>query len=74
MLLSDFNLGQSGVVKELNNSPAIKSRLNDLGVVKGVKITLIRFAPAGDPILIKVRDFYLAVRKFEATKIVMEKI
>ncbi len=72
MLLSNFKIGQRGKVKELNNLPVLKSRLNHLGVIEGVKITLVRKAPFGDPFLIKVRDFYLAIRKNEATKIVME--
>ena len=72
MLLSNFKIGQSGKVKELNNLPVLKSRLNHLGVIEGVKVTLIRKAPLGDPFQIKVRDFYLAIRKDEASKIVME--
>ncbi len=74
MLLSNFVLGQSGVVKKLNNSLTIKSRLNDLGIVEGTKIKLVRIAPSGDPIEIKIRDFHLAIRKKEASKIEMERL
>ena len=72
MLLSEFVLGQSGIVKKLNNSTLTKKRLNHLGIVDGVKIKLVRIAPTGDPIQIKVRDFNLAIRKIEASKIDME--
>ena len=74
MMLSEFVVGQSGVVKQLNNSRTVKSRLNELGVIEGVKIELVRKAPFGDPFQVKIRDFYLAIRKTEASMIEMEKI
>ena len=74
MSLSEFVVGQSGVVKQLNNSPSVKRRLNELGVIEGVKIELVRKAPSGDPLQVKIRDFNLAIRKIEASKIEMEKI
>ena len=73
-MLSEFVVGQSGVVKQLNNSRTVKSRLNELGVIEGVKIELVRKAPFGDPFQVKIRDFYLAIRKTEASMIEMEKI
>lgn len=74
MKLSDLKINQSAKVKKIDLSDAIKNRLTAIGVVKGAKITIIRRAPFGDPIEIKVRDFYLAIRKSDAQNIVVEQL
>lgn len=53
----------------MNNSENIKRRLNNMGLVEGITITLVRVAPLKDPVEIKLRDFYLAIRKKQTKKI-----
>ena len=72
MLLSDFIIGQSGKITKINVCDSVKKRFNALGLCVGVYITLIRSSPFNDPIEIKVRDFYLAIRRGDAKKIEME--
>jgi Fe2+ transport system protein FeoA len=74
MLLCELRIGQSAKVTALNNSEEIKERLNNIGLTKGVVVTLVRIAPLGDPMEIKVRGFYLALRNSEAEKIEVEKL
>lgn len=69
MFLSDMKVGEKAKVLSLENPKKIKTRLENVGVTSGVKVTLIRKAPLGDPIEIKVRDFYLALRIADAKKI-----
>ncbi|MBQ3219934.1 MAG: ferrous iron transport protein A [Clostridia bacterium] len=74
MLLTDLRIGESAKVVALNNPKKIKERLNNIGLTKGVTLTLVRVAPLGDPIQIKLRDFYLAIRLSDANKIQVEKL
>ena len=74
MVLSDLSAGESGIIKELKNERRFVLRLNAIGITENAKVTLIRTAPFGDPLEIKVRDFYLAIRKEQADKIVLEEL
>ncbi len=74
MYLSELSVNEKARVTLLDNDNKTKSRLNNIGLTKGVTVTLIRKAPLGDPIEIKVRDFYLALRLSDAQKIKVEKL
>lgn len=74
MLLSELKVGESGRVTSINNQSEIKIRLNNIGVTEGVVVTVVRVAPFSDPVEIKLRDFYLALRKNAAQKITVEKL
>jgi ferrous iron transport protein A len=69
MFLSQLKDGQSAIIKDIKTSKKITERLTLLGLTKGIKITMIRKGVFLSPIEIKVRDFYLAMRKSEADKI-----
>lgn len=72
MFLSQIRIGETVKVLALNNPEKIKRRLENMGLTRGAVITLIKKAPFGDPIEIKLRDFYLALRVVDATKIMVE--
>lgn len=70
MTVADLKPGDLAVVKGwLTDSPPI--RLMELGILPGTTIELIRFAPLGDPIDIKVRGYHLSIRKEDASQIVL---
>ena len=69
MKLSELKLGQIATVLSVSDKESIKNRLQCFGITDGVKIRLIRRAPLGGPLEIKVRGFYLALRKSVADKI-----
>jgi ferrous iron transport protein A len=70
--LSEFKIGNRGVVVAVDCDPSVKRRLNDMGVFPGVEVRLVRFAPMGDPMQIEIRGYMLALRKNEASNITME--
>lgn len=70
--LSQMKTGEYGVVKNVNGSGNIKFRLIDMGVVPGAKLQVIKYAPLGDPIEIKIKRFSLALRMHEASMIDVE--
>ena len=67
--LADMKVGASGVVEALAGHGNIQHRLVDMGVVKGTHITVVKVAPLGDPVEIKVKGTELALRKKEAAMI-----
>jgi ferrous iron transport protein A len=67
--LDELPIGTSAhVVKIEGNSPVIK-RLLEMGVIPGAPISVIRTAPLGDPLQIRVRGYHLALRRAEAQTI-----
>ena len=67
--LTSCPLGTAAAVAEIKVSPASKARLMEMGLLVGTKVELVRFAPLGDPVEIKVRGYNLTLRKHEAEQI-----
>lgn len=67
--LADMKPGVSGVVEALEGHGNIQHRLVDMGVVKGSHITVVKVAPLGDPVEVKVKGTALELRKNEAAMI-----
>jgi len=70
--LSDLAVGASAVVREFPKSGAAFIRLREMGVLTGTPLTLIKTAPLGDPLEIKVRGYNLTLRKSEADHVLVE--
>ena len=70
--LKDVAVGDQAVVKRLTGEGALKRRIMDMGVTKGVEIFVRRVAPLGDPMEVTVRGYELSLRKTEAESIVVE--
>ncbi len=70
--LKDVAVGQKAVVKKLTGEGALKRRIMDMGVTKGIEIFVRKVAPLGDPIEVTVRGYELSLRKGEAENIVVE--
>ena len=70
--LKDIAVGEKAVVKRLTGEGALKRRIMDMGVTKGVEIFVRRVAPLGDPMEVTVRGYELSLRKAEAESIVVE--
>lgn len=62
--LNNLKVGEMAVVTKIKiEDKALKRRILDMGIVKGVTIKVIRTAPLGDPVEIEVRNYMLSVRK-----------
>ena len=70
--LKDIAVGDSAIVKKLSGEGALKRRIMDMGVTKGVEVLVRRVAPLGDPIEVTVRGYELSLRKDEAANIIVE--
>lgn len=64
--LKEVGVGETVRVEKLTGEGAIRRRIMDMGVTKGVEIYVRKVAPLGDPVEITVRGYELSVRKDEA--------
>ena len=73
--LAELTVGQKARVLKLNEeNKAIRRHLLDMGITRGVEITIKKVAPLGDPIDIHLRDYELVLRKQDLIKIEVEVI
>ena len=70
--LSDLAVGAHAVVREFPKTGTASLRLREMGLLVGTSLTLVRTAPLGDPLEIKVRGYHLTLRKSEAEHVLVE--
>jgi len=70
--LSELALGASAVIREFPKAGAASVRLREMGLLVGTTVTLVRAAPMGDPLEIKVRGCHLTLRRSEADHVLVE--
>lgn len=67
--LRQVNIGENVRVVKLHGEGAVKRRIMDMGITKGVEIHVRKVAPLGDPVEISVRGYELSIRKADADMI-----
>lgn len=72
--LSELPVGASAVVREYPKTGSAFVRLREMGLLTGTRVTLIRTAPLGDPLEIKLRGYNLTLRKSEAEHVLVEPV
>ena len=70
--LKDVQVGETVIVKRLHGEGAVKRRIMDMGITKGVEIFVRKMAPLGDPMELNLRGYELSVRKADAQMIEVE--
>lgn len=70
--LKDVKIGETTRVVRIHGEGALKRRIMDIGITRGVEIYVRKVAPLGDPIEITVRDYELSLRKADAKLIEVE--
>lgn len=70
--LSEFSIGETGVIRLVGGDGKIRRRLFDMGVTPGAEVYLRKRAPLGDPIEITLRGYELTLRKSDADVVTME--
>ncbi len=70
--LTSVALGTRATVAEIKVPAEGRSRLMEMGLLVGTQVELVRFAPLGDPVEIKVRGYNLTLRKHEAEQILVQ--
>ena len=70
--LRDVKVGDTVQVVKLHGAGAVKRRIMDMGITKGVEIYVRKLAPLGDPVEVNVRGYELSIRKADAEMIEVE--
>lgn len=70
--LKEVRIGETVKVLRINGEGAIKRRIMDMGITRGVEIYVRKVAPLGDPVEITVRGYELSIRKADAAMIDVE--
>ena len=70
--LRDVQVGETAKVVKLHGEGAVKRRIMDRGITRGVEVFVRKLAPLGDPIEVNVRDYELSLRKADAEMIEVE--
>ena len=70
--LKDAKVGETAVIERLHGEGALKRRIMDMGLTKGVEVYVRKVAPLGDPMELTVRGYELSVRKGDAELIEVE--
>ena len=70
--LRDVPVGQSAKVVKIHGEGAVKRRIMDMGITKGVEVYVRKLAPLGDPVEVNVRGYELSIRKADAEMIEVE--
>ena len=70
--LRQVQVGQTAQVVKIHGEGAVKRRIMDMGLTKGVEVYIRKVAPLGDPIEVTVRGYELSLRKADAEQIEVE--
>ncbi len=70
--LKDARIGDTVTVVRVHGDGAVRRRIMDMGITKGVKVFVRKVAPLGDPIEVNVRDYELSLRKADCEMIEIE--
>ena len=74
MTLRDLKIGSSAVIKSVGGEGALRQHFLDMGVIPDAEVTLIKYAPMGDPMELRIHGYELTLRLDDAEKIVIEEI
>ena len=73
MTIRDLEIGQSAIVKSVGGSGSLRQHFLDMGVIPGARVTLIKYAPMGDPMELRIHGYELTLRIADAEQIEIEK-
>ncbi len=70
--LKEVKVGETAKIVKLHGEGAVKRRIMDMGITKGVEVYIRKVAPLGDPVEVTVRGYELSIRKADAEMIEVE--
>ncbi len=72
MTLKDLDIGASGVVTAVGGAGALRQHFLDMGVIPGAEVTVVKYAPMGDPMELRLHGYELTLRLADAAEITVE--
>ena len=74
MTLNELKVGYSAIIKSIGGSGALRQHFLDMGVIPGVYLTLMKYAPMGDPMELRIHDYELTLRLADAKEIEIDQV
>ena len=74
MTLKELQIGKTGIVKEVGGEGALRQHFLDMGIIPGASVTVVKYAPMGDPVELRVHGYELTLRLDDAAKISVDLI
>ena len=72
--LKDLEIGKYATVVSVGGDGALRQHFLDMGLIPGVRVTVVKYAPMGDPIELRIHGYELTLRKDDAAKIVVDDV
>ena len=72
MTMKDLEIGKTAVVCTVGGEGALRQHFLDMGVIPGAEVTLVKYAPMGDPMELRIQGYELTLRLADAEKIAIE--
>lgn len=69
--LKEVKIGETVTVEKVNGEGAVKRRIMDMGITRGVEVYVRKVAPLGDPVEVNVRGYELSLRRADAGQIIV---
>ncbi len=74
MTLKELGIGKSGIIRTVGGEGALRQHFLDMGVIPGAEVTVIKYAPMGDPVELKIHGYELTLRLADAEKIEIDEV
>ena len=72
MTLKELEIGKSAVILAVGGEGALRQHFLDMGLIPGAEVTLVKYAPMGDPMQLKIRGYELTIRREDAQRIELQ--
>ena len=69
MTLNDLEIGSSGIITAVGGEGSLRQHFLDMGVIPGAEVTLIKYAPMGDPMELRIHGYELTLRRADGEKV-----
>ena len=73
MTLKELGIGQKGIILSVGGSGALRQHFLDMGLIRGTEVTVVQYAPMGDPIELRLHGYELTIRLKDAKNIEISK-
>lgn len=74
MTLKELEIGKSGIIKTVGGEGALRQHFLDMGIIPGIEVTVVKYAPLGDPVEVMIRGYELTLRLADAEEIEIEPV
>ena len=74
MTLKELQIGKTGIVKEVGGEGALRQHFLDMGIIPGACITVVKYAPMGDPVEVRIHGYALTLRLEDADRILIDEV